>query len=70
MVVDEGGWTCGKDGQGVPVSHRVCRPSECPPSQLEVWDERSTANCTEIQQLALDLGADEAGHLHLSIHFY
>jgi TldD protein len=20
MVVDEGGWTCGKDGQGVPVS--------------------------------------------------
>jgi TldD protein len=20
LVVDEGGWTCGKDGQGVPVS--------------------------------------------------
>ena len=20
MVIDEGGWTCGKDGQGVPVS--------------------------------------------------
>ena len=20
LVIDEGGWTCGKDGQGVPVS--------------------------------------------------
>ena len=20
MTIDEGGWTCGKDGQGVPVS--------------------------------------------------
>ena len=20
LIIDEGGWTCGKDGQGVPVS--------------------------------------------------